>query len=596
MSANRPSRKSEISAQTTGNRQKSLSDLQLEEFDLIIVGGGITGATILWDATLRGLKVLLLEKNDYASGTSQATSKMIHGGLRYLKNFEFGLVRESLRERRILGKIAPHALRSMAFLIPIYKHHKVGKFTLGLGMKVYDLLSYDRNKGVGEELKLPPARFLGRTATLAEEKGLIQDGLLGSYMYYDYQNMNPERLCCEFIFSAREAGGSARNYTEVTGINKIEGDQNAGGGEEQVGYTVTARDNITGEDAILTAKTVVNASGPWADQFLFPGNELNPKKILRSKGIHIVTRRLLSNNKTVSLLKDDGSHRFIVPWRGKSLIGTTDVKFEDHPDNFQVTRKDIEGLLEDVNSAYSQANLTMDDVEFYYGGLRPLVDEGKQSTYNASRRHEVMDHKTNGRPGFYSVLGGKYTTSRGLAENVLDLICDHLPGNFRPCETATRPLMGGHLKSLTNLEKELIQEFPGEAYTKIQALCGRYGSLARRILQTKIPPALDNRRLQISGGEFYYPEELVYLIENEDIHFISDLYFRRAGLGVPGKPAETVNRLIVEDCALLLGWDQNQKREAMEEIDRRYKIGADDGGNASTDINRGRKKSKTLAS
>ncbi len=249
-------------------------------YDLLVIGGGITGAHVLWDSTLRGMKSILLEKNDYASGTSQATSKMIHGGLRYLKNFELGLVRESLRERATFARITPQAIQTMGFVVPIYSN--IERFVLKAGMEMYNALSYDRNSNISKDRLIPKYGFLSKEQTAMESPTIKRDQLKGSYLYYDYLNINPERHTCEFIFSARERGAEAKNYTEVTSVTR----------RTDSLYTVVAKDKISGKEISFQTKSVVNATGPWADLVeSLAGVEID-KHLVRSKGIHIVTRKI----------------------------------------------------------------------------------------------------------------------------------------------------------------------------------------------------------------------------------------------------------------------------------------------------------------
>lgn len=237
------------------------------------------------------MKSILLEKNDYASGTSQATSKMIHGGLRYLKNFELGLVRESLRERAILARITPQAVQTMGFLVPIYSN--IERLVLKVGMEMYNALSYDRNANISQDRSIPKYSFLSKEQTTMESPTIERDKLKGSYLYYDYLNINPERHTCEFIFSARERGAEAKNYTEVTSITRSTDSL----------YTVVARDKISGKEISFQTKSVVNATGPWADLVeSLVGVEIE-KHLVGSKGIHIVTRKICGDKTLVTKKK-----------------------------------------------------------------------------------------------------------------------------------------------------------------------------------------------------------------------------------------------------------------------------------------------------
>ncbi|MCB1324162.1 MAG: glycerol-3-phosphate dehydrogenase/oxidase [Spirochaetales bacterium] len=539
------------------SKRRDLSPLTAPTHDLIIVGGGITGATLLWDASLRGLKAVLLEKNDYASGTSQATSKLIHGGLRYLKNGEFGLVRESLRERRLLARMAPHGVRPVSFLMPIYSGARFGRWLMGLALWIYDLLSFDRNRGLGRDHRLPGARYIGAAEALAEEPGLDARGLKGAYIYYDYANTNPERLCVEYIQGARAHGGQARNYTKVRGFKK----------DPSGFYNVNVEDTLSGERAVLRARTVVNATGPWADgleQILTGRIE---KHIVRSKGIHLVTRSV-TNNRTVVLMRPDHTHLFIIPWRGRSLIGTTDTAFRNGPDRLHISEDEIEAIIADINSLFPGAGLQRSDVYYSYAGLRPLVGgDAKKSTYDQSRRNEVIEHGQNGFEGFFTVLGGKYTTSRLLAEQVLDRVVTRL-GKHAHSVTDSNPLPAGGFGSRFELQAQLCARFPKQDARKIRALAQRYGREAENILRRS-----QKGSWKLPNGEEFYPEEIDHIVLNEQVEQIGDLYFRRSGLGTAGPPSETVNREIVRRVAKLLGWGRSEQKKALQELYERFATG-----------------------
>ncbi|MBL8019597.1 MAG: glycerol-3-phosphate dehydrogenase/oxidase [Leptospirales bacterium] len=495
-----------------------------QPFDLIIVGGGISGACLLWDSTLRGMNVLLLEKNDFASGTTQATSKLIHGGLRYLKNFEFGLVRESLRERRILARLAPHSIRPMPFLHPIYKNSKPGRFVFAIGLWLYDLLSFDRNRGVPRHLRLPRHRWLSRQEALQTEPSLHADGLQGAYVYYDYQNVNPERLCCDIIFSAVERGAQAQNYTQVKEISR----------DPLSGIHTVSGLNSDGAMVNFRSRSVINAAGPWADMIGRADSSFAKKRIVRSMGIHLITQNLVGEQ-TVVLHRKDGSHFFIVPWRNYSLIGTTDSVYEGHPDQFKIPESEIQGLLDDVAHGLN-IKLKRSDVLSVYGGLRPLVEESRavknHDSYSKSRKTEIETDP--GRPGYFSVLGGKYTTSRHLAEQTIDRVAEFLGGTFKPCVTANTPLRTGDFESQTILKQKLFLE---KQYSRrrIETMISRYGLLAERMLspEDKVVATLDN-------GEEYFGTEIATILKTEMVRNPSDLLLRRTGLGTAGQSFEKI--------------------------------------------------------
>ncbi|WP_061244894.1 glycerol-3-phosphate dehydrogenase/oxidase [Leptospira interrogans] len=542
---------SSLKTRSSGNSESSV-------YDLLVIGGGITGAHVLWDSTLRGMKSILLEKNDYASGTSQATSKMIHGGLRYLKNLELGLVRESLRERATLARITPQAVQTMGILVPLYSN--LDRIVLKFGMILYDALSYDRNTNICKDRLIPRYDFLSKEQTLLESPTIEREKLKGAYLYYDYLNINPERHTCEFIFSARERGAEAKNYTEVVSITRSNNSL----------YTIIAKDRISGKEIVYKTRAVINAAGPWAD-FIesLVGVEID-KHLIRSKGIHVVTRKI-GGDKILVTKKKDGTHLFVIPWRNKTIIGTTDTEYADHPDHFRVTKKDIEELLSEINNSFGYTNLTLKDVDFYYGGLRPLVEDSGEggSTYNTSRKTEIIDHRELGFPGFFTAMGGKYTTSRGVAEEVVNKVADYLPGNFRVCETSSVPPSTGNYSDLVSLIKDLQKKFAKFNGELIETLAFRYGSQSYRILEKSKP---EEEFYILQNGEKFYESEVKFITNREDIRFATDFFFRRSGVGVPGLLEEQEMNRLFRSLGRHLGWNQNQIRQEIKTVKDRYKI------------------------
>ncbi|TGM88055.1 glycerol-3-phosphate dehydrogenase/oxidase [Leptospira levettii] len=535
-------------------QENSRLDHLKKEYDILVIGGGITGANVLWDATLRGYNCLLVEKNDYASGTSQATSKLIHGGLRYLKNFELGLVRESLSERRYLAKITPHAVRPMGFIIPIRSLFQ--RIQLLLGMELYNLLSFDRNKEIDPDVQLPKYRWNSAAETIFKVMGLGRKSLKGSFQYYDYANPNPEKHTTEFIISAKEKGAHAFNYLSVSALKK----QNSGG------YTVGLTDEITGKKYLVSAKVVVNSAGPWADLIEAMAGISAEKKLVRSKGIHAVVRNICGNE-CVVLSKRDGSHLFVIPWRGKTIIGTTDTAYEDDPDKFKVKQSELVDLIDEVNFSFGFAKLTLKDVDYYYGGLRPLVEDpgSTEGTYSASRKSEIFHYEKEGFPGFFSALGGKYTTSRAVAESLVNAIDTYTKGKLVSCVTKFTPLLGGRYQNLKELVTEIQFKFPHVPGNKIDTLVRRYGSLTWKILSLK-----DSDTYRIPNGELYFEDEVEYIVLNEDIHHLTDFYFRRSGVGTVGKLETSERTRLDKKIAKLLGWSAERLKEESKKVDERY--------------------------
>ena len=399
------------------------------EFDVIIIGAGINGAGIARDAAMRGLKVLLLDKADIASGTSSASTRLIHGGLRYLEHFEFGLVRESLRERETLLRIAPHLVKPLPITIPIYKQSKRGPLTVRAGMIAYDLLSIGKS--------LPRHRMLSAAETLAQSPGLNPAGLLGSALYFDAQVEFAERLVVENALDARDRGAEVVTYAPVTRMFAENG-------------VVTGVEFVSdGETQIARASVVINAAGPWVDQLLERAPVESSRLIGGTKGSHIVVHAFPGASKNAIYLEAQSDRRpfFIIPWNGNYLIGTTDVRFEENPDEVRSEAWEIDYLLAETNRAFPGARLTRDQILFTYSGVRPLPWTRNEAEQNITRRHFIREHPR--LKNLLSIVGGKLTTYRSLAEECVDLVFRKLGRQSPACMTAKEVLNSTPPRELT---------------------------------------------------------------------------------------------------------------------------------------------------
>ena len=395
--------------------------LSTDRFDAIVIGAGINGAGIARDAAMRGLKVLLIEKGEAGMGTTVASTRLIHGGLRYLEHFEFGLVRESLREREILLRIAPHLVRPLAITIPIYKQSKRGRLMIRAGMILYDLLSWGKS--------LPGHRMLTRTETLKQCPALNPDGLVGSALYYDAQVEFPERLVMENVMSARALGTEVLTHTRVTNMAVEDGKVS---GVEFVGED--------GRKQFAQAAVVINAAGPWIDQVLERVPVKSPKLIGGTKGSHIVMPPFSGApaNAIYVESRSDGRPIFIIPWNKLYLIGTTDVRFEGDPDRVRCEPWEIDYLLSETNLALPSAQLTRDNILYAYSGVRPLPVTSDKDEQSITRKHFIRQHPQ--LPNLLSIVGGKLTTYRSLSEQCVDLIFQKLGKESPPCRTASEIL------------------------------------------------------------------------------------------------------------------------------------------------------------
>ncbi len=544
--------------------KRDIEALSNTVYDLLIIGGGITGISVARDAALRGLSVALVDKSDFADATTAASSKLIHGGLRYLQNLELGLVRESLRERRIWSNNAPHMVHPLMFLMPVYDKGLRGRLKMALGLTAYDWLAYDRNRLDDPEKAIPAHRTLSREEAIALEPGLDAPNLTGATTFYDYQMHYPERLALACLRSAVEAGAHAANYVEarefVIKDNKVVG--------------ARMRDNnVHRSDFTVRAKLTINAAGPWADLLLdaFLANN-NARRMIRSKGIHILTRPITQDH-AIAALTPKG-HFFILPWRGYSLIGTTDTVYRGDPDGFRVTEKDIVDFVESINEAYPAAALQRSDVLFFYGGLRPIVDQtsavaSEQDSYYASRAAEILDHEAeNSIAGLLTAIGGKWTTARHLAEQVVDMAQVKLGADAVVSTTASAPVFGGKTGIFAEFVEKALERYQELPDDIVRHLAQQHGAAMDEVLRAaEEDPALYAR---LDENAPYIAAEVIYAIRHEMALTLDDVLFRRVGIGAAGKPDDAVLDRMCTLMAQELEWDEEDTRKQRERAMIRY--------------------------
>jgi glycerol-3-phosphate dehydrogenase len=558
--------------------KRDLTSMSAKDYDLVIVGGGITGASTAWDAALRGLKVALLEKDDFAHATTSGSSKLVHGGLRYLVNGELRLVRESLRERRIWENTAPHMVHPLPFILPTYRHGMKSGPVLAIGLTFYDLLSYDRNFVSDDDKKIPGYRSISREEALRLMPSLKRDGLTGAKIYYDCQMFAPERLCLECIEGAVEYGADAANYAEVTGFAT---DVSIDHGKRV--SAVHVKDRATGATHTIRGKVIVNAAGPWADRLMGLAEGGKPsRRLIRSKGIHIITREISGKN-ALAIQSDIGGHFFVIPWRDHTIIGTTDTVFDDDPDRVGVTEQDLKDFLSVVNDGLPGLDLKREDVLHFYVGIRPLVDtspadgeEGGKDSYNASRAAEVVDHQAaDGVAGLISAMGGKWTTSRHLAEQVVDLALKKL-GRQAKCETHCTPVYGGEIGRLKSFIARAQKRHPHLPAEVVENLVNFYGSRIDEVLATadERPGERDELLRRLSAETPVLAVQVIHAIRHEMAAHLSDILFRRTGLGTLGHPGVPVVNKIAELMARELGWDDSAVANEIAEALRLFETQA----------------------
>jgi glycerol-3-phosphate dehydrogenase len=543
--------------------ERFIENYQGNRFDLIVIGGGITGATVAYEAASRGLSVALLEKSDFGSATSAATSRLIHGGLRYLSTYEFGLVRESLKERRVLTNIAPNFIHPTSFLFAIYKKDKASNFMMKIGMLLYELFSFDKNWLWDKGKKMPHHKSISSTDILKLFPNALKDGLTGGQMYYDCSSHSPERFTLTFIKSAVKYGASVANYTKVEDFITEES------AKMKSVKGVRVVDELSGKKYNINGKLVINCAGPWADILLDKVKHNSGNlELRRSEGIHLVTKKLV-NNHVFSGSTLNGKHFFLIPYRNHTLIGTTDKEFFGNPDNYKVTKKAIEELLDDVNQVYGNSEkIKYEDVLYTYGGLRPLVEDQTEDVYHTSRKYEITGEKKNGIEGLITVEGGKFTTSRMLAEKAINkaLKILKLPKKYSISEyNYLHTCKIDNFKDFVAIKQKEYVEFPPE---QIEYLTKSYGVEIDDLFSI-IREEGGNKTLNKDGENL---AQVKFAIRNEMAVTLSDIMLRRTGLALLGHPGKETMEMVAKLAAKELNWNDERLTNEIDKLEKILQI------------------------
>ena len=544
--------------------KRFIENYQGNKFDLIVIGGGITGATVAYEAASRGLSVALIEKSDFGSATSAATSKMIHGGLRYLSTYEFGLVRESLKERRVLTNIAPNFIHPASFLFAIYKKDKLSNFMMKIGMLLYELFSFDKNRLWDKSKKMPHHKSVSPKQIMELFPNALQDGLVGGQMYFDCSSHSPERFTLAFIKSAVKYGASVTNYTKVedfivekhTKLKTVKG--------------VKAIDELSGKKYNIEADLVINCAGPWADLLLDKVKKTHEEQELRrSEGIHFVTKKLVDEH-VFSASTADGKHFFLVPYRNCTLIGTTDKEFIGKPDEYKVTKKAITELLNDVNASFgSNEKIKYEDIVFAYGGLRPLVEDQTEDTYQSSRKYEITGEKKNGIEGLITVEGGKFTTSRMLAEKAINKALKILKRPKKKSISENSYLYACGIDNFKEFVAQKQKQYSEFRPKQIEYLAKCYGKEIDELF-TGIPESEAYKKPLNDDGENL--AQVHFAIRNEMAISLSDIMLRRTGIAQLGHPGKEVMDKVANLAAKELNWDEQKTKDEISKMEKILQI------------------------
>lgn len=536
------------------NRTNTQKEIQETEFDILIIGGGITGAGIALDAASRGMKVALIEKNDFASGTSSKSTKLIHGGLRYLKQFDFWLVKEVGTERAIVHKIAPHLVIPEKMILPLIDGGTYGSWLTSIGLKVYDVLASVE----GDDKR----KMLDKNEALEKEPLLPKNILNGAGYYAEYRT-DDARLTIEVLKTASQYNAQILNYTKANEFiykNK-----------RVVGAKVT--DEFTNESYEIKAKYVVNAAGPWVDELRQINNSKIGKRLHLTKGVHlVVAHEKLPVKQSVYFDVPDGRMMFAIP-RGKvTYFGTTDTNFQQDKNTVETSIVDAMYLIEAVNNMFPEVNLVIDDIQSSWAGLRPLIHEEGKSASELSRKDEIFVSDTK----LISIAGGKLTGYRKMAERIVDLVAKKMTRRFEiefdPIQTEDIILAGGpfqNYKSVNLYINQVAENLKTYGLSKTDAayLVHNYGKQTDLIIDKFDELIEDNNELRLLKSEVWFT------IQHEMTCTPTDFFMRRTGRLFFDKPSvDAYKHSILKEFSNYYNWSESENQKYLQELDAKIQL------------------------
>jgi len=553
--------------------RRNIDGFSNTEFDLLVIGSGIYGAVLAWDAVLRGLKVALIDKGDFGGATSANSLKIVHGGLRYLQQLDFKRMRESIRERTNFMKIAPHLVHPLSCVMPTYGHTMKGKEVMFFGLLLNDIVSFDRNRLKDPEKAIPMGKVISKNRCLDILPGIDPSGVTGGAVWTDAQVYNSERFVLSFILSAVEADAVAANYVKVTDFLK----------RGEIVQGVKALDILSNTPLEIRTKMVVNTTGGWVDEVLNKTDSAS-KRIRLSTALNlIVNRQLLSdyaagvtaryryqrNNDKVY----EGRHvLFMTPWRHVTLVGTYHQPFHGHPDTMRVTEEDIQSFLKEVNSAYPGGSIHRDEVSFFYKGFLPMEGiHSKSGEVVLTKHYRICDHQQeDGLEGLISVIGVKFTTARDVAERTLNVVFKKLGQKSPPCRTQSTNLTGGDIEEFTPfLADALNGRMHHLSQSVMRHLAYSYGSNYPKIIKYGQE---DKEYLKtVPGSSEVVLAEVIHAVRKEMAVKLSDIILRRTDLGSGGHPGDKAIKGCAKAMARELGWSSTRMRTEISELEEIYK-------------------------
>ena len=550
---------------STINRLKNIK----KEYDLIIIGGGIYGATLLWEATLKGLSAILIEKGDFCNATSANSLKIIHGGLRYLQQFDLMRIRESSKELHTLMNIAPHLVQPLPCIIPTYRQLNKSKLAFRFAFKLHDLISFNRNIKIDPEKQIPS----GKVVSINELHNLIPElelsGITGGALWYDAQDYNSERLVLSFIISAYNRGADAFNYMEMRNLIIRKG--------HVIG--IKAYDILSRQELEIYGKITVNTTGPWMNRFNEHIN-INHKESQSpfAKAVNIIIPRSFSDCafglKSIAKVDDNAQYNrfiFFVPWRGATMIGTWYFWHHTSPDDITLKPNEFSACMSEIQNIFPNANITSDEVCFLHLGVVPVERNSAKEKFLIKRHHSLIDHSRTGGPdNVISVLGVKYTTARNVAVKTVDFVSKKLGKKLNSSNSEPDHLIGGDIKCFDEfLQIKKASNYHTLTDRTIQHLAMNYGTKYEEIIEL----ISDNKELGelVPGSEEAIKAELLYSIKKEFAYTLSDLLLRRTDIGSLGKPNDETINFCAAFMGKEMGWSGSEQQDQIESLLKVYK-------------------------
>ncbi len=535
---------------------RDLDRLASQSFDLLVVGGGIYGLAVAYDAAQRGLSVALVERGDFGGGASFNHHRTIHGGLRYLQHLDVPRARESVRERRTIARIAPHTVVPLRFAVPLYRSLTRGRLAMRAGFAIDRLIGLDRNAGVPPTHRLPGGRVVPRDVAIHEFPGLRRQGLTGAAVFYDYVTLEPDRLTFAFALAAAAHGAVLANHVEA--VQPLVDSRRVTG--------IRARDALANREFDIAAKLTVNATGSQVDRLLEPLGI--PSKIPMLKAMNLVTRRE-AGDAALGGRAASGRNLFLVPWRGRALFGTWESPTVCDPSDAVAHEQDVAAFVAELNEAFPALDLALNEVTLVHRGVVPAaVAAGR---VRLEGRDLIFDHADQGVGGIVSVVGTKYTTARGVAERVTDRILAKLQRSAVACRTAAVALPGGDMHDVTTTLAEARREYDaGLPSDTLPHLVAAYGTRYREVLEDARNRA--DLRVRLSPETPVIGAELTWAARHEMAATLADAVIRRTALGALGYPGDEAVDRAAAVVAPELGWAEDRRRREIDAVRAFYGI------------------------